>query len=82
MYGKDDRPFHRYPKNESPQRRKNVTTKPKQVFKEKVNYVCLTCNQAEAIPLSVVRDFDMMDDGDSEVPPQFTCEACGGEMYP
>ncbi|SFW51668.1 hypothetical protein SAMN02799630_03934, partial [Paenibacillus sp. UNCCL117] len=27
-------------------------------------------------------DFDMMDDGDPEVPPQFSCEACEGEMYP
>jgi hypothetical protein len=24
----------------------------------------------------------MMDEGDPEVPPQFACEACGGEMYP
>ncbi len=24
----------------------------------------------------------MMDDGDPEVPPQFSCEGCGGEMYP
>jgi hypothetical protein len=24
----------------------------------------------------------MMDDGDPEVPPQFACESCGGEMYP
>lgn len=23
-----------------------------------------------------------MDDGDPEVPPQFACEACDGEMYP
>ena len=29
-----------------------------------------------------MRDFDAMDDGDPEVPPQFACEACGGEMYP
>lgn len=36
----------------------------------------------EDIPLSVVRNFDMMDDGDPEVPPQFACEVCGGEMYP
>ncbi|NTZ16198.1 hypothetical protein EXW96_22150 [Paenibacillus sp. JMULE4] len=42
----------------------------------------MTCSQSEEIPLSVVRDFDMMDDGDPEVPPQFACESCGGEMYP
>jgi hypothetical protein len=47
-----------------------------------VNYVCLRCKEVEEIPLSVVRDFDFMDDGDPEVPPQFTCEACSGEMYP
>jgi hypothetical protein len=47
-----------------------------------VNYVCLSCQQNEEIPLSVVRNFDAMDDGDPEVPPQFACEECGGEMYP
>jgi hypothetical protein len=25
---------------------------------------------------------DRMDDRNPEVPPQFACEACGGEMYP
>ena len=30
----------------------------------------------------VVQEFDRMDDGDPTVPPQFTCEACGGQMYP
>jgi len=25
---------------------------------------------------------DAMDDGDSTVPPQFSCEKCGGTMYP
>ncbi|WP_233146858.1 hypothetical protein [Paenibacillus selenitireducens] len=30
----------------------------------------------------MVRSFDMMDDGDMEVTPQFACEACGVEMYP
>ena len=42
----------------------------------------MTCSQSEVIPLSVVRDLDMMDGGDPEAPPQFSCEACGGEMYP
>lgn len=32
--------------------------------------------------MGVVRDFDMMDDGDPTVPPQFSCEKCGGETYP
>lgn len=39
----------------------------------------MTSSQNEEIPLSVVRDFDMMDDGDPEVPPQFSCEACREE---
>ncbi|WP_018214534.1 MULTISPECIES: hypothetical protein [Desulfitobacterium] len=32
--------------------------------------------------MKVVREFDAMDDGDPTVPPQFSCEKCGGEMYP
>jgi hypothetical protein len=36
----------------------------------------------EEIPLSVVQDFDAMDDGDLSVPPKFACQECGGEMYP
>jgi len=31
--------------------------------------------------LSVVQDFDAMDDGDLAVPPMFACQECGGEMY-
>ncbi len=47
-----------------------------------VSYHCLQCRTIEEIPLSVVQDFDAMDDGDLSVPPMFTCEACGGQMYP
>lgn len=47
-----------------------------------VNYICLECNQNEGIPLNVVRSFDIMDDGDLTVAPQFSCEKCGGVMYP
>jgi hypothetical protein len=36
----------------------------------------------KAIPLQVVRKFDIMDAGDPTAPPQFTCESCGGGMYP
>lgn len=50
--------------------------------KKTVNYICLQCNEEEEIPLNVVRDFDLIDDGDPTVPPQFTCEQYGGEMYP
>jgi hypothetical protein len=38
--------------------------------------------ESEEIPLNVVEEFDRMDDGDPEVPPQFSCESCGEEMYP
>ncbi|WP_211236969.1 hypothetical protein [Aneurinibacillus terranovensis] len=50
--------------------------------KNKVNYVCLVCDEIEQIPYDVVRSFDAMDHGDLTVPPQFSCEKCGGEMYP
>ena len=36
----------------------------------------------EEIPQEVVRYVDAMDDGDPTVPPRFSCEACGGEMWP
>ena len=47
-----------------------------------VRYVCLQCNIEEDIPEKVVKYFDVMDDGDTSVPPRFSCEACGGEMRP
>ena len=50
--------------------------------KESINYICLQCDEVEAIPFQVVQDFDQMDDGDHTVPPKFACEECGGEMYP
>jgi hypothetical protein len=61
---------------------KQVSLSKHLMSKENVNYVCTMCSQSEEIPLSVVRGFDKVDDGDPEVPPQFACEACGGEMYP
>ncbi len=54
----------------------------KNTNKEMINYICLQCKESEEIPVDVVRNFDMMDDGDPTVPPQFGCEECGGEMYP
>jgi uncharacterized Zn finger protein len=50
--------------------------------KETIKYICLQCSSEEEIPLQVVRNFDVMDDGDPTVPPQFRCEECGGAMYP
>jgi hypothetical protein len=38
--------------------------------------------EKEGIPLNVVRDFDLMDGGNSDIPPRFACVKCGGEMYP
>lgn len=29
----------------------------------------------------MVRDFDLMDDGDPTIPPMLSCEKCGGDMY-
>jgi hypothetical protein len=49
--------------------------------KNMVRYHCL-CAEQENIPLSVVMDFDAMDDGDPTIPPQFSCTKCGGAMYP
>ncbi|WP_207308598.1 hypothetical protein, partial [Bacillus timonensis] len=49
---------------------------------QSVSYVCLTCHEKEEIPINVVRDFDLMDDGDPTIPPMFACEKCGGKMYP
>jgi hypothetical protein len=36
----------------------------------------------EDIPREVVEYCDSMDDGDTDVPPRFSCENCGGEMIP
>jgi hypothetical protein len=40
------------------------------------------CHEVEEIPIDVVREFDLMDGGDPTTPPRFSCEQCGGEMYP
>ena len=50
--------------------------------KNSVNYICLQCGINEAIPKEVVDEFDRMDEGDLFDAPRFTCENCGGEMYP
>lgn len=48
----------------------------------KVKYICLQCENIENIPYSIVRDMDVMDMGDESVAPMFSCEECGGGMYP
>jgi hypothetical protein len=50
--------------------------------KQNISFVCLACHEKEDIPLNVVRDFDLMNDCDSTTPPMFSCEKCGGQMYP
>lgn len=50
--------------------------------KNSVNYICLQCGINEAIPKEVVDEFDQMDEGNLLDAPRFTCENCGGEMYP
>ena len=47
-----------------------------------IRFVCLQCEIEEDIPQKVLRYFDIMDGGDSSVPPRFSCKACGGEMRP
>jgi len=50
--------------------------------KSTVRFICLQCNIEEDIPREVVEHFDIIDDGDTAVPPRFSCENCGGEMIP
>ena len=50
--------------------------------KENILYICTECKEKELIPENVVMQFDIMDDGDTSEPPRFTCEKCGGLMYP
>lgn len=45
-------------------------------------YICTECDEQELIPEDVVKHFDIMDNGDISEPPRFTCEKCGGLMYP
>ena len=59
----------------------------KQKEKEKempdgILYVCTECKTQEYIPEDVVIHFDLMDDGDINEPPTFSCENCGAIMRP
>ena len=49
---------------------------------ETVRYRCRSCSRHEEIPLDVVLEFHLLDPGDPTVPPRFSCERCGGEMWP
>ncbi|MBM3212888.1 hypothetical protein FJZ33_11755 [Candidatus Poribacteria bacterium] len=45
-------------------------------------YRCIQCGCKEDIPKDVVDFFDIMDPGDSNVPPRFRYEKCVGVMIP
>lgn len=47
-----------------------------------VLYRCLACGAEENIPEDVVMQFDILDDGDTSVPPKFKCENCPADMEP
>jgi len=47
-----------------------------------VLFRCTTCNFEEYIPKEVVDFFDLMDGGDTSVPPRFDCQSCSGKMQP
>lgn len=49
---------------------------------EMVRYRCRSCSMYEEIPLNVVLEFHLLDPGDPSVPPRFSCERCGGEIWP
>ena len=49
---------------------------------ETVKYRCLSCGYEEEIPEIVVMEFDLMDQGDTSVPPRFDCEMCDEQMEP
>lgn len=56
---------------------KNNNNKQKQIL-----FKCSGCGIEELIPEDVVNYFDTFDDGDTSVPPRFTCEKCCGLMEP
>ena len=56
----------------------------KQYKKEEkqILFKCTGCGTEELIPEDVVNYFDTFDDGDTSVPPRFTCEECCELMEP
>lgn len=48
----------------------------------KVNYICLQCIDARKISYEVVRSFELLGQSAPSGPPLFSCEKCGGTMYP
>ncbi|WP_139905282.1 hypothetical protein [Clostridium thermarum] len=68
------------------QRAKLKAVKRKEKKQNKVNdgilYICTNCGTEELIPENIVQYFDIVDDGDINEPPTFSCESCGGIMRP
>lgn len=51
--------------------------------KDNIRFICLNCHEVEDIPKEVVKMLDGTDLMVSpDAAPQFSCEKCGGEMYP
>ncbi|QCI86086.1 hypothetical protein FA707_03700 [Vagococcus zengguangii] len=48
-----------------------------------MTYICLQCGIAERIPKEIIETIEFLDEDFSPLTaPQFSCEKCGGEMYP
>lgn len=60
----------------------NSCTQDEEFEGECVNYRCRQCGKDEEIPLGAIEYFHILDPGDPTVPPRFSCEHCGGEMWP
>ncbi len=73
-------------KKKKPKDKQRARLKSKRDLEKRENdsilFICAECSVEEMIPKSVVRQFDIMDDGDISEPPRFTCEKCNGLMYP
>ena len=57
--------------------KKRIKKQEKQIL-----FKCSGCGIEELIPEEVVNYFDALDDGDTSVPPRFTCEECSELMEP
>lgn len=66
------------------QRAKRKSARRAEKIKEikEVLFRCPGCGIEEYIPEDVVIEFDIIDDGDTSVPPRFKCENCPSDMEP
>jgi uncharacterized OB-fold protein len=63
-------------------KRKAARREEKIMEAEQVLFRCPSCGVEENIPEDVVMQFDLLDDGDTSVPPKFKCEHCPADMEP